>query len=68
METNRILKVLLTAKLEAKKKVGRPKLRWLDYIPASLKMTGIKGWRRKAQDRSEWMDFKRETKKKLQRP
>jgi hypothetical protein len=49
METNRIPKVILGSKLEAKKKVRRPKLRWIDYIQAGFKMAGIKGRRRKAQ-------------------
>jgi hypothetical protein len=53
MESNRITRVLLGAKLEAKRKVGRPKLKWLDDLQAGLKMTGINGWRRKAQNRSE---------------
>ena len=66
MENNRITRVLLGAKLEAKTKVGRPKLRWPDDLQAGLKMTGIKRWRRKAQDRSEWMDVKREAKVRLQ--
>jgi hypothetical protein len=65
MKNNRIPKVLLGAKLEAKRKVGRPELRWRDDLEAGLKMTGIKGWRRKAQDRSKRMDVKREAKVKL---
>jgi hypothetical protein len=66
MDNNRITRVLLGAKLEAKRKAGRPKLRLLDDLQAVIKMTEIKGWRRKAQDRSEWMDFIREDKVKLQ--
>jgi hypothetical protein len=59
---NRIPKAALAAKLEAKRKVGRPKLTWLDDIQADIKMVGIKGWRRKAQDRTEWIDVIREAK------
>jgi hypothetical protein len=40
---SRILKAALDAKVEGKKKVGRPKLIWLDDIQADLKM-GNKGW------------------------
>jgi hypothetical protein len=49
MKSNRISRVLLGAKLEAKRKVGRPKLRWLEDLPAGLQMTEIKRWRRKVQ-------------------
>ena len=65
---NRITKAALDAKLEGKRKVGRPKLTWLDDIQADLKMMGIKGWRRKAQDRTEWIDVIREAKVKLYGP
>jgi hypothetical protein len=50
MENNRIPKVALDAKLEGKRKVGKPKLTWLDDMQLNLKMIGIKGWRIKAQD------------------
>jgi len=42
MENNRIFRVALVAKLEVKRKVGRPKLRRLDDIKVDLKMIGIK--------------------------
>jgi len=41
-------------------------LRWLDNIQEDLKMIWIKGWRRKIQDRSEWMEVVREAEVKLQ--
>jgi len=62
---SRIPKAALDAKVEGKKKVGRPKLTWLDDIQADLKMMGNKGWRRKAQDQTEWIDIIREAKVKL---
>jgi hypothetical protein len=65
---SRIPKVALDAKPEGKRKVGRPESRWLDDTQAQVKMIGIKGWRRKAQDRSQWTDFIREAKVKLQEP
>ena len=68
MENNRIPKVALDAKLEGKRKVGKPKLTWLDDMQLNLKMIGIKGWRIKAQDWTEWMDVIRETEVKLQGP
>jgi hypothetical protein len=62
---NRIPKAALDAKLEGKRKVGRPKLTWLDDIQVDLKMMGIKGWRRQAQDRTEWICVIRKAKGKL---
>ena len=52
MENYRIFNVALVAKLEVKRKFGRPKLRRLHDIKADLKMIGIKVRRRKTQDRS----------------
>jgi hypothetical protein len=45
----------LDAKLDGKRIAERPKIRWLDDVQADLKIIGIKRWRRKVQDRSEWM-------------
>ena len=42
MHNNRIPKVKLGAKLEGKRKAGRPKLRWLKCDRVGLKMKGIK--------------------------
>jgi len=52
MENNSNFKVALVAKLEVKRKFGRPKLGRLYDIKADLKMIGIKVSRRKTQDRS----------------
>jgi hypothetical protein len=65
MENNGIFKMVLDAKLDGKRKVARPKVRWLDDVQTDFKITGIKAWRMKAQDQSEWMDFIRETEAKL---
>jgi hypothetical protein len=35
-----------------RRKAGREKLRWLDYIGNNLKLMGIKIWRKKAEGRS----------------
>ena len=66
MENNIIPKAALDAKLEGKRKVGRPMLRRLDDTQADLKITEIKGWRRKAQNWSESMEVIREAKVQLQ--
>jgi hypothetical protein len=67
MEDNRIPKIVLDAKLNVKRKVGRPKLEFLDDVQKNLKITGIGEWRRKAQDRLEWMNVIREASVKVGR-
>jgi hypothetical protein len=54
MESNKIPKIVLDAKLDGKRKAGRPELRWLNDVQADVKVTGSKGWRNrnKTQDRS----------------
>ena len=68
MEDNRIPKIVLNAKLDVKRKIGRPKLEFLDDVQKNLKITGIGEWRRKTQDRSEWMNVIREASVKVGRP
>jgi hypothetical protein len=48
------------------RKVGRPKLRWLDGTQNDLKFTGAKRWRTKAEDRSLWAIILKEALVKLQ--
>jgi hypothetical protein len=68
MENNRNPKGAVDAKLKGKRKVGRRKLRRLNEIQVDFKMIWIKGWRRKAQNQSEWMDAIRKAKVKLHGP
>jgi hypothetical protein len=41
MGNNRIPKIVSSAKLEEKRKVGRRKQRWLGYVQADIKINGI---------------------------
>ena len=33
---------------------GRPRKRWLDDVERDLQQLNVRGWRRRAQDRTEW--------------
>jgi hypothetical protein len=53
MSDGRTVKKVFLGKPDGRRKVGRPKLRWLDCTE-NLKFMGVKGWRKKAEDRSVW--------------
>ena len=57
--------MILNAKLDGRRKVGRARLRWMDDVQADLRKIGITNWRKKATDRGEWMVIKRDAKNKL---
>ncbi|KAJ4438800.1 hypothetical protein ANN_14752 [Periplaneta americana] len=54
MEDERMAKMILTGTLEGKRDRGRPRLRWLDCIEEDLRKVGIRRWRKRAEDRSDW--------------
>jgi hypothetical protein len=43
VENNTIPKIVSDAKLDRKRKAGRPELRWLDDVQTDLKILGITG-------------------------
>jgi hypothetical protein len=53
---------MLYGKLYAKRRRGRPKMRWLDDVSTDLRKMVIKEWRYRARDRETWWrivkDFK----------
>ena len=68
MNDTRLPRMILNAKLDGRRKVGRPRLRWIDDVQADLRKIGITNWWKKAVDRGEWMAVKREAKVKLKGP
>jgi hypothetical protein len=54
MSGDRTVKKLFLGKPVGRRKAGRPKLRWFELIENDLKWTGVKRWRKKAEDRSVW--------------
>jgi hypothetical protein len=48
------IKKLTLLKPDGCRRVGRPKLRWMDGIKDDLRVLSVRGWRRRALDRREW--------------
>jgi hypothetical protein len=49
-------------KLEGTRRVRKPRARWLESVETDLKKMGIKNWRRKTQDRTQWTTILKEAK------
>jgi hypothetical protein len=65
MEDTCLPKMVFNAKPEGRRRVGRPRMRWLDNVEADIKVLGVKRWRIRAQDRKEWSVILMEAKAKL---
>jgi hypothetical protein len=54
MEEERIPKKVLNGKFHTTRSVGRPRTRWVDVVQRdALQLLGIRGWRRRAENREE---------------
>ena len=63
MEEERIPKKVLNGKLLTTRPVGRPRTRWADMVQRdALQFLGIRGWRRRAENRNDWRRLMREAK------
>ena len=47
-------KRVLKGKLYATRRIGRPRIRWLEDVIADLRRMGISGWMEKARNRDRW--------------
>jgi len=55
MEEERIPKKVLNGNFYTTRPVGRPRARWADVVQRdALQLLGIRGWRRRAENRDEW--------------
>jgi hypothetical protein len=54
MDETAMPKRVLKGKLYAKRRIGRPRLRWMDDVTADLRRMGIRSWTEKARNRDQW--------------
>lgn len=57
MADGRAAKKVWTQKPEGRRSLGRPRLRWEDGVQDDLRQLGVRGWRRRAQDRTAWREI-----------
>ncbi|KAI5752917.1 hypothetical protein M8J77_021772 [Diaphorina citri] len=62
MEEGRMPKKILTTKIYATRKKGRPRLRWMDQVVHDLKVMKTTGYGTKVKNRSEWRRIVEEAK------
>lgn len=62
LDENRTVKRLFRNRPEGRRKVGRPRKRWVEDVEEDLRKMGVRHWRRKALDRESWRKIAKEVK------
>jgi hypothetical protein len=62
MDETAMPKSVLKGKLHAMRRIGIPRIRWLEDVIADLRRMGISGWMEKARNRDQWRRIVEEAK------
>jgi len=62
MQDTAIPKKMLYGKLYATRRIGRPRMRWLDDVSMDLRKMGVNEWRNRARNRETWRHILAEAK------
>jgi hypothetical protein len=62
MDETAMPKRVLKGKVYAKRRVGRPRIRWLDDMADDLRRMGTRSWMEKARNRDQWRRIVKEAK------
>jgi hypothetical protein len=54
MDETAMPKRVLKGKLYAKRRIGRPRLKWMDDVTDDLRRMGIRSWTEKARNWDQW--------------
>ena len=54
MDVERVPKKTLDQHPGGRRKIGRPRKRWIDDVRDDIQMLGIRNWRRCAVDKTDW--------------
>jgi hypothetical protein len=54
MDETAMPKRVLNGKLYAKRRIGRPRIRWMDDVTDDPRRMGIRRWTEKARNRDQW--------------
>jgi hypothetical protein len=54
VQDNLPCKKITLDKAEGRRRVGRPKLRWMDRVMRDAERLGVRNWKSKAKDRDGW--------------
>jgi hypothetical protein len=62
MDETAMPKRVLRGKLYATRRIGRPRIRWLEDVIADVRRMGTSGWMEKARNRDQWRRIAEEAK------
>jgi hypothetical protein len=62
MDQARVAKKIFDSKPGSRRKLGSPRLRWLEHVENGVRELNVKRWREKAYSKEKWASVLKETK------